>query len=164
MRGNRMMMMTGAAFIAAFFAQVGPAQQTAPTKAPPKAPAAKSKSAAIPPGDWPMYSRDLTSSRYSPLKQITTANVNKMEKAWSYRPPAPAAAAAPPADDAKGGGAKGGGGKGGGRGKGGPAAPAVVAESTPIVVNGVMYVPAGNQVVALDGDTGKRSLDAQDQP
>ena len=30
-----------------------------------------------------------------------------------------------------------------------------MAESTPIVVNGVMYVPAGNQVVALDADTGK---------
>ena len=76
MRGNLMMMMTGAAFIAAFFAQVAPAQQTAPTKAPPKAPAAKGQAAKgqsakatpapIPPGDWPMYSRDLTSSRYSP--------------------------------------------------------------------------------------------------
>jgi outer membrane protein assembly factor BamB len=35
------------------------------------------------------------------------------------------------------------------------AASAVVAEATPIVVNGVMYFPAGNQVVALDADTGK---------
>jgi glucose dehydrogenase len=148
-----LMMLAGAALMAAFLAQVGPAQQTPPKaspkqtpQAPAKAPVAKGKSTAIPAGDWPMYSRDLTSSRYSPLKQITTANVSKMQKAWSYRPAGPAAAAAA-ADDAKGGGR--------GKGKGGPAVPAVVAESTPIVVNGTMYVPAGNQVVALDADTGK---------
>jgi glucose dehydrogenase len=135
---RRILMMTtaGAALIAAFLTQAGPAQQP-----PPKG--AKGKSTVIPAGDWPMYSRDLTSSRYSPLKQITAANVSKMEKVWSYRPAA-AAAAAPPADNEKGG-AK-------GRGRGGPA---VVAESTPIVVNGVMYVPAGSQVAALDADTGK---------
>ena len=28
-------------------------------------------------------------------------------------------------------------------------------EVTPIVVNGVMYLPAGNRVVALDPETGK---------
>ena len=96
MRRTLMMMLAGAALIAAFLAQVGPAQQIQPkaspkaaTKAPAKAPAAKGKSTAIPAGDWPMYSRDLTSSRYSPLKQITTANVSNMKKAWSYRPAAP---------------------------------------------------------------------------
>lgn len=148
MRRILMMTLAGAALVAGFFTQVGPAQQGPPkqtAKAPAKAPAAKGKSMAIPAGDWPMYSRDLTSSRYSPLKQITTANVSKMERMWSYRPAAPAAVA-PAADNAKGGGK--------GKGRGGPAAPAVVAESTPIVVNGVMYVPAGNQVVALDADTG----------
>lgn len=136
---------TGAAMIAAFFVQVGPAQTATPKPAAKgKAPATKAKSA-IPPGDWPMYSRDLTSSRYSPLKQIAAANVSKLAKVWSYRPAAPAGTP-PPADN----------GKGGGKGKGkGPAVPAVVAESTPIVVGGVMYVPAGNQVVALDADTGK---------
>ncbi len=151
MRRNLMMMLAGSA-LTAFLAQVGPAQQipsNAPkqaSKAAAKASVAKGKSTAIPAGDWPMYSRDLTSSRYSPLKQITTASVSNMQKVWSYRPAAPAAAA-PAADNAKGGGK--------GKGKGGPATPAVVAESTPIVVNGVMYVPAGNQVVALDADTGK---------
>jgi quinoprotein glucose dehydrogenase len=149
MRRTLMLTLVGAALTAAFLVQVGPAQQPAPkqtAKAPAKAPAAKGKSSAIPAGDWPMYSRDLTSSRYSPLKQIATANVNKLGKVWSYRPAAPAGAAAPAPDEAK----------GGGKGKGkGPAVPAVVAESTPIVVNGVMYVPAGNQVVALDADTGK---------
>ncbi len=125
--------------IGAFLVQAGLAQQ-APKASPPKA-----KSTAIPAGDWPMYSRDLTSSRYSPLKQITTANVSKIKQAWSYRPSGPAAT--PPAEDNA---------KGGGKGKGkGPARPAVVAESTPIVVNGIMYVPAGRQVVALDADTGK---------
>ena len=62
------MTMAGAALTAAFLVQVGPAQTAAPkqtAKAPAKAPAAKGKSAAIPAGDWPMYSRDLTSSRYS---------------------------------------------------------------------------------------------------
>jgi glucose dehydrogenase len=93
MRRILMMTMAGAALTGAFLAQVGPAQQTQPkaspkeaAKAPAKAPAAKGKSTPIPPGDWPMYSRDLTSSRYSPLKQITTANVSKMAKVWSYRP------------------------------------------------------------------------------
>ncbi len=128
-------MLASATLMAAFLVQVGPAQT----------PAAKAKSTAIPAGDWPMYSRDLTSSRYSPLKQITTANVSKIKQAWTYRPTGPAAA--PPAEDNT---------KGGGKGKGkGPARPAVVAESTPIVVNGIMYVPAGRQVVALDADTGK---------
>ncbi len=153
MRSTLMTMLAGAALIAAFLVQAGLAQQAPPPVSPKpaakvsaKVPAAKGKSTAIPAGDWPMYSRDLTSSRYSPLKQITTVNVSKMKQVWSYRPAAPAGAA-PVADNEKGGGK--------GRGKGGPAVPAVVAESTPIVVNGVMYVPAGNQVVALDADTGK---------
>ena len=92
--------MAGAALMTAFLVQVGPAQQAAKltTKASANAPAAKGKAAAIPAGDWPMYSRDLTSSRYSPLKQIATANVSTMQKAWSYRPAAPPAAA--PATDA----------------------------------------------------------------
>ncbi len=156
MRRTLMKMLAGAALTVAFLVQVGPAQTAAPkqtTKVSAKARAAKAASAAIPAGDWPMYSRDLTSTRYSPLKQITTTNVSQMEKVWSYRPaaPVPAAPAAAGENDTRGGAAKGGG-RGRGRGAGGPA---VVAESTPIVVNGVMYVPAGNQVVALDADTGK---------
>ena len=114
--------------IAALLAQCGLAQNAKPT--------------AVPPGDWPMYSRDLTSTRYSPLKQITTSNVGKLEKVWSYRP---GPAATPAEDNSKEGRAK----------QKGPAKPAVVAESTPIVVNGIMYVPAGRQVIALDAETGK---------
>jgi len=71
--------------MAAFLAQVGPAQQT-------KAKQAATKAAAIPPGDWPLYSRDHTSTRHSPLKQITPANVSKLKEAWTYRPAAPQAA------------------------------------------------------------------------
>ncbi len=143
MRKTLTFTLAGAAAIAAFLAQVGPAQQTK-GKAPAKA-AAKATTA-VPAADWPMYSRDSSSTRYSPLKQITALNVGKLKQAWSYRPAAPAAAAA--ADNAKGGGkAKG---KGGGGG-----APAVNPEATPIVIAGIMYVPAGNRVIALDADTGK---------
>ncbi|HXE64995.1 MAG TPA: PQQ-binding-like beta-propeller repeat protein [Bryobacteraceae bacterium] len=106
----------------------------------PAAPAKTGANAAkIAPGDWPMYGRDLTSSRYSPLTQISRANVSKLAKAWSYRP-------APPAGSQE---------TGGGRGRGRGGAAGVVTEATPIVVNGVMFLPAGNQVVALDADTGK---------
>src|SRR5436190_11087298 len=41
--------------------------------------------------DWPMYNRDLGGTRYSPLTQITTANVSNLKTAWSYRLAAPAA-------------------------------------------------------------------------
>ncbi|MGA9885238.1 MAG: pyrroloquinoline quinone-dependent dehydrogenase [Candidatus Acidiferrales bacterium] len=77
--------------------------------------------------NWPMYNRDLASTRFSPLKQINADNVSKLARAWSYsmRP-----------------------------GGVGPAS-AAYAEATPIVVNDIMYVPAGNKIVALDGDTGK---------
>lgn len=127
------MMLAAIALIGAFLAPLGRAQQT-----PPKA-AVKPTANRVPPGDWPMYGRDLTSSRYSPLTQITRANVSKLAKAWSYRP-------APAAGDEE---------KDAGRGRGRGGAAGVVAEATPIVVNGVMYVPAGSQVVALDADTGK---------
>jgi quinoprotein glucose dehydrogenase len=80
-----------------------------------------------PAADWPMYSRDLASTRYSPLTQINTDNVSKLTEAWSYamRP-----------------------------GGVGPAAGAY-AEVTPIVIEGIMYLPAGNRVVALDAESGK---------
>ncbi len=76
--------------------------------------------------DWPSYNRDLASTRYSALKQINTGNVGKLAQAWSYR-------LRPDANS--------------------PAA-GTMNEVTPIVVNGVMYLPAGNRVVALDPETG----------
>ena len=79
------------------------------------------------PSDWPTYNRDLASSRFSPLTQITPANVSKLTQAWSYR-------LRPDANSPNAG---------------------TMNEVTPIVVNGVMYLPAGNRVVALDPETGK---------
>jgi len=37
------------------------------------------------PGDWPAYGHDLGGSRYSPLAQITPANVRGLRLAWVYR-------------------------------------------------------------------------------
>lgn len=76
--------------------------------------------------DWPNYNRDLASTRYSPLKQINRTNVSKLAQAWSYR-------LRPNADSPPAG---------------------TMNEVTPIVVKGVMYLPAGNRVVALDAETG----------
>jgi len=79
--------------------------------------------------DWPMFSRDLSATRFSPLKQITAGNVGSLKLAWSmpYRADRNAA---------------GGGGFG-------------LTQATPIVVNDIMYVPAENRVLALDAATGK---------
>src|SRR5690349_11921340 len=83
--------------------------------------------AKIPAADWPSYNRDLPATRFSPLTQINAGNVSKLAQAWSYR--LRPDANSPPA--------------------------ATVNQITPIVVDGVMYLPAGNRVVALAGDTGK---------
>jgi len=32
--------------------------------------------------DWPMFSHDLSATRYSPLKQINAANAGKLQLAW----------------------------------------------------------------------------------
>jgi quinoprotein glucose dehydrogenase len=114
------------------------------------------------PADWPMYTRDLAGTRYSPLKQINAANVANLKQAWTFElraPGAPAgrggrgAAAAPAEGDAPAPGnfaqeaaAPAGGGRGGGGAN---------PEATPIVVNGMMYLPAGRRVIALDPETGK---------
>src|SRR5438552_3697079 len=85
---------------------------------------------ANPTTDWPMFSHDLAATRYSPLKQINAANVSKLKLAWRmpYR-----------AD------------------RNGPAAGGLgaLSEATPVVVNGIMYVPAESRVLALDAATGK---------
>src|SRR5207253_3402892 len=80
--------------------------------------------------DWPMFSHDLAGTRFSPLKQINTGNAAKLKLAWSmpYRADRSSAAA---------------GGLGG------------LTEATPVVVNGLMYLPAEARVLALDAATGK---------
>jgi len=84
-------------------------------------------------GDWPMFRHDALGTGHSPLAQITADNVAKLSQAWSYR----LQSATPPPATGRGG------------------AGGVNSETTPIVVNGVMYLPAANRVVALEPETGK---------
>src|SRR6476646_3504203 len=83
--------------------------------------------------NWPMFRHDSAGTGYSPLAQITAENVGKLSPAWTY---ALQGAAPAPAT-----------------GRGGAGGPN--SEATPIVVNGVMYLPAANRVVALEPETGK---------
>jgi quinoprotein glucose dehydrogenase len=89
-----------------------------------------------PDADWPTYNRDLAGTRYSPLTQINVENVAKLTEAWSYRlrpaPGVPVPAVDKPASGSE-----------------------IFQQVTPIVVNGVMYLPSGNRVVALEPETGK---------
>jgi glucose dehydrogenase len=95
---------------------------------------AQKDKATIDAGDWPMYNRDPGNTRYSPLTQINTGNIAKLRRVWTYS----MRGDAPPEGAARGGNNSG-----------------VGNEVTPIVVNGVMYLPAGNRVAALDAATGK---------
>ena len=36
-------------------------------------------------GEWPMYTADLSGSKYSPLDQIGASNFSKMEVAWRLK-------------------------------------------------------------------------------
>jgi alcohol dehydrogenase (cytochrome c) len=71
------------------------------------------------PADWPNWRRTLDGWGYSPLKQITTANVNQLQLAWSW------------------------------------GLPPGISQPTPLVANGVMFVPSpGGGVQTLDAATG----------
>jgi len=117
--------------------------------------------------EWPTYGHDSGGMRYSPLTEITPANVSKLKVAWVYHlkpagtaatpapaaPPAVARTAGAPVGDVPepaGGGA----GFGRGRGRGGNGMrPSGV---TPLVVNGVMYLTSPYaRVVAVDPTDGK---------
>lgn len=37
------------------------------------------------PDNWPMYGRDYTNDRYSPLKQVNTQNVGDLKLAWAFQ-------------------------------------------------------------------------------
>jgi quinoprotein glucose dehydrogenase len=81
-------------------------------------------------GDWPVYGHDAGGARFSPLKQITRANVAQLQVAWTYHanlPDMSGMSHRPPA-----------------------------LEATPLVVDGTMYLitPVGI-VVALDPTTGR---------
>ena len=84
-----------------------------------------------PGADWPMFNRDYAGTRFSPLSQINTTNVTKLTRAWSYRlRPEGKTITALSANE-------------------------IFQEVTPIVVNGVMYLPSGDRVVALEPETGR---------
>jgi quinoprotein glucose dehydrogenase len=126
-------------------------------------------------GDWPMYSHSLSGQRFSPITEISAINVNRLTQAWSVQLTQPAGrrGGGPPPEEGAEAGGRGARGVGDGRGRGaaavegaaqgrGRGAPAPIQpegsnpQATPIVVNGVMYLPArGNRVLALDADTGK---------
>jgi quinoprotein glucose dehydrogenase len=78
-------------------------------------------------GEWRTYGGDLGNTRYAPLDQINADNFNKLEIAWRFK-----------TDNL------------------GPR-PEYQFESTPLMVNGVLYTTAGSRraVVALDAATGE---------
>jgi quinoprotein glucose dehydrogenase len=151
MRVRTVRLMTGILVIvaAAAFGVGGHAQSGAPQNA------ATSK-------DWPTYGHDPGGMRFSPLTQLTPANVTQLEVAWVYhmkpaapstdgRGAAPGASAAnapvgdtpPPAAQA-------------GRGRGRGASGFASSEVTPLVINGTMYLATPYyRVVAVDATTGK---------
>src|SRR4029079_6286502 len=94
--------------------------------------------------EWPTYGHDAGGQRFSPLTQITPANVDRLQVAWVYHMrPAPAPDSTAPS--------------GGGQGRGGRGGSGFASsETTPIVADGLMYIttPYG-RVVALDSTTGK---------
>jgi quinoprotein glucose dehydrogenase len=79
-------------------------------------------------GQWPAYSADPGSTRYSPLDQINADNVAQLEVAWtwSFR-------------------------------NFGTSSETLTTQATPIMVNGVLYFTAGQRrtVVAADAGTGE---------
>ena len=93
--------------------------------------------------DWPMVNLNYGATRYSPLDQITTANVGQLKVAWVYHLKPAGAAAAPAAAPAN----------------GRPRfaiSPWRLSEDQPLVIGGVMFVasPYG-RIVALDAETGR---------
>ncbi|HEX8302683.1 PQQ-binding-like beta-propeller repeat protein [Sphingomonas sp.] len=78
-------------------------------------------------GEWRTYGGDLASTRYAPLDQITAANFSQLEVAWKFRP-----------DNL------------------GPA-PDPNLQTTPLMVDGVLYFTAGTRraAVAISARTGE---------
>lgn len=110
------------------------------------------------PEEWPTYGHDAGGMRYSPLTEITPANVGQLKSAWIYHmrpanPPAATPSAAEQAQrSAEGGGPPPGAPPGAGRRGPRPAA----SEATPLVADGLMYLTtAYKKVVALEPETGK---------
>jgi quinoprotein glucose dehydrogenase len=145
MEGHHKMKRLPGALLAAFVASAAfhPLAQSNAARS-----GAASAPAPAPSTEWPTYGHDPGGMRFSPVAQITPANVSQLNVAWVYHmkppdtagAPAGAAAAAPV--------------QGRGRGRGGSRfAPS---ETTPLVVNGMMYISSPySRVVGLDPTTGK---------
>jgi quinoprotein glucose dehydrogenase len=94
--------------------------------------------------DWVSNGRDAGGSHFSPLTQITRANVRDLKIAWTYHMRPEEIARADAGDY-------------------------LPSEATPLVVEGTMYLPTPyGEVVALDADTGRKQwtyrLPNSDQP
>jgi quinoprotein glucose dehydrogenase len=108
--------------------------------------------------EWPTYGHDPGGMRFSPLTEITPANVDKLKVAWVYHLTPPASATAPPPPNPADAPvdapetariARGRGGRGGGSGF-------AASEVTPLVINGVMYISTPHaRVVAVDPTNGR---------
>jgi len=98
---------------------------------------------AVAPGDWQDYGRDGGNARFSPLAEITPANVGKLHQAWVYhmRPAGVVAETFPGMPEAV---------------RKRFATGFSPSEGTPVVVKGVMYLSTPyNRVVAVDASNGQ---------
>jgi quinoprotein glucose dehydrogenase len=81
-------------------------------------------------GEWPYYAADAAATHYSPLDQITAANVSRLKQVWEWKPgevPYEEYGTRPGAF-----------------------------QNTPLMIGGVLYVSTPyNQVAALEADTGR---------
>ncbi len=83
-------------------------------------------------GQWANYANDPGGMRFSPLKQITTANVKDLKLAWTYQ-----------SGELK-------------TYEGTNLASKAALESTPLMIDGVLYFSTPtNRIIAIDGATGK---------
>ena len=78
---------------------------------------------------WPTYNGDYSGKRFSPVSQISSANIENLTLAWMYR----IANVGPQ------------------RGVGNP-----TIKSTPLLVNGILYFTIPDHVFAVDAHTGER--------
>jgi quinoprotein glucose dehydrogenase len=112
--------------------------------------------AAPPSTEWPTYGNDQGGMRYSPLTQITPANVTKLEKAWTFNM-RPAYLDVPAANPGAGRGGRGGAAAAGRGGRGFTPPRFSASQMTPLVANGLMFLATPyRRVTALDAETGKQ--------
>src|SRR5205085_11583423 len=84
-------------------------------------------------GEWPAYAGTYAAARYSPLTQINKDNAKNLRVAWRWKSPDMAIRATRP-----------------------DIGPTFLNESTPLMVNGVLYTPTSlSQVAAIDAATGE---------